>query len=63
MLREKLYSALRSQTNSTPGENSDETEHGTRVILSDSASGLKRSLHTVRKVHLHHSRAAARLLL
>lgn len=51
VLKERLYSALRSQATPALGETSDETEHGTRVILSDSASGLKRSLHTVRKVH------------
>lgn len=48
LLREKLVNAVTQAFNSL--ESSEDTEHGTRVILSDSASGLKKSLHTVRKV-------------
>ena len=48
LLRERLMSAVTQAV--TNADNSEETEHGTRVILSDSASGLKKSLHTVRKV-------------
>jgi len=47
-LKEKLVNAVTQAFNSL--ESAEDTEHGTRVILSDSASGLKKSLHTVRKV-------------
>ncbi|XP_067928202.1 zinc finger protein 236-like [Watersipora subatra] len=48
LLKEKLINAVTQAFSSL--ENSEDTEHGTRVILSNSASGLKKSLHTVRKV-------------
>lgn len=50
LLKEKLVTAVTQAFASL--ETADETEHGTRVILSDSAEGLKKSLHTVRKVEL-----------
>lgn len=48
LLKERLVNAVSQAFSSM--ESAEDTEHGTRVILSDSASGLKKSLHTVRKV-------------
>ena len=49
LLKEKLVTAVTQAFASL--ENAEtEAEHGTRVILSDTAEGLKKTLHTVRKV-------------
>ena len=48
LLKEKLVNAVSQAFSSL--ESAEDTEHGTRVILSGSGSGLKKSLHTVRKV-------------
>lgn len=50
LLKEKLVTAVTQAFAGLESTATEDTEHGTRVILSDSAEGLKKTLHTVRKV-------------